>query len=373
MSALHIDIAPLRNGCYIAITASRSRRRHCPRATTHAAKFIHARRCRATRVFLPLVPFPHPSPGSTMDLATLPDCRAGTAPHAAAVADDNTDLNNTAFLTAVRRATTSLRAAGVSTGDVVAIMLPNTAALVVSLFATWRLGATATLIDPASPTEDACHRMAYTGAEVLIAVRQRADAFPVRTVIPVDTLTTAPPDTHGPARARDDAPALLIHTNHAGGDPEIVTLDHLNLNALCRLAIEIFALTDTDHSLSILPLFHLNGIAVGTVSPLLAGGRTTVVGPFSPTTFFDRIEGSRATYFTADPTMYTQLSDLPAEIQPNTTSVRLAICGAARAGDELRTKFEHRYGIPIIQDHGLTEVPGRARFIRPIGPLNRSC
>ncbi|MEU2254308.1 class I adenylate-forming enzyme family protein [Nocardia xishanensis] len=308
-----------------------------------------------------------------MDLATLPDCRADTAPHAAAVADDNTDLDNTVFLTAVQRATTSLRAAGVSTGDVVAIMLPNTAALVVSLFATWRLGATATPMDPASPAENACHRMAYTGAKVLIAVRKPAYAFPAQTVIPADMLTTAQPDTRRPARARDDAPALLIHTNNAGGDPEIATLDHLNLNALCRLAIEIFALTDTDHSLSILPLFHLNGIAVGTVSPLLAGGRTTVAGPFSPTTFFDRIECSRATYFTADPTMYTQLSDLPAEIQPNTKSVRFAICGASRAGVELRTKFEHRYGIPIIHDHGLTEVPGRARSIRPTAPSKHSC
>ncbi|WP_431951503.1 class I adenylate-forming enzyme family protein [Nocardia lijiangensis] len=298
-----------------------------------------------------------------MNLATLPDYRADTAPHAAAVADDHTDLNNTGFLTAVRRATASLRAAGVSTGDVVAIMLPNTATLVVSLFATWRLGATATPVDPALPAEDAGHQMAYTRAKVLIAVRKPAYAFPVQTVIPADRLTTAQPDTAEPARARDNAPALLIHTDTAAGDPKVVTLDHLTLNALCRLAIEIFALTDTDHSLSILPLFRVNGIAVGAVSPLLAGGRTTVAGPFSPTTFFDRIEGSRATYFTADPIMYTQLSDLPAEMQPNTSSVRFAICGTARTGVELRTKFEHRYGIPIIHDHGLTELPSHGRSI----------
>ncbi|MEV0291933.1 AMP-binding protein [Nocardia sp. NPDC050710] len=307
-----------------------------------------------------------------MNLATLPDCRADNAPHAAAVADDSTDLNNTGFLTAVRRATTSLRDAGVSTGDVVAIMLPNTAAFVVSLFATWRLGATATPIDPALPAEDASHQMAYTRAKVVIAVHEPAYAFPVQTVIPADRLTTAQPDTAKPARSRDDALALLIHTNNAASNPKIVTLDHLNLNALCRLAIEIFALTDTDHSLSILPLFHVNGIALGTVSPLLAGGRTTVAGLFSPTTFFDRIECSRATYFTADPTMYTQLSDLPAEMRPNTSSVRFAICGAARVGVELRTKFEHRYGIPIIHDHGLTEVPGRACSIRPAAPSKHS-
>ena len=39
-----------------------------------------------------------------MNLATLPDRRAAAAPHAPAVADDHTDLDNTAFLDAVQRA-----------------------------------------------------------------------------------------------------------------------------------------------------------------------------------------------------------------------------------------------------------------------------
>jgi len=71
-----------------------------------------------------------------------------------------------------------------------------------------------------------------------------------------------------------------------------------------------------DHSLLILPLFHVNGIVVGTLSPLIAGGRATIAGRFSPKTFFDRVEATRATYFSAVPTMYTMLSDLPAEVRP---------------------------------------------------------
>ena len=42
----------------------------------------------------------------------------------------------------------SLHRHGVAEGDVVAAMLPNTAALVVSLFAAWRLGAAVTPINP---------------------------------------------------------------------------------------------------------------------------------------------------------------------------------------------------------------------------------
>ena len=83
-----------------------------------------------------------------MNLSALPDQRAAENPLGPAVADDKTDLDNAQFLSAVRRAAASLRGHGVSAGDVVAIMLPNTASFVVSLFAAWRLGATVTPINP---------------------------------------------------------------------------------------------------------------------------------------------------------------------------------------------------------------------------------
>ena len=62
-----------------------------------------------------------------MNLSALPDLRAVNDPAGAAVADDYTDLDNTQFLDAVRRAAASLQGHGVCGGDVVAIMLPNTA------------------------------------------------------------------------------------------------------------------------------------------------------------------------------------------------------------------------------------------------------
>jgi acyl-CoA synthetase (AMP-forming)/AMP-acid ligase II len=132
-------------------------------------------------------------------------------------------------------------------------------------------------------------------------------------------------------------------------------LDHANLNAMCGAVIDGFMMTQDDHSLLILPLFHVNGIVVGTLSPLLAGGRTTIAGRFKVDTFFDRIEQSRATYFSAVPTIYTMLCGLPASMKPDTSSVRFAVCGAAPASVELLEAFESRYGIPIIEGYGLSE------------------
>ncbi|CAM3085616.1 AMP-dependent synthetase [Mycobacterium intermedium] len=287
-----------------------------------------------------------------MNLPTLPDLRAQQDPGAPAIADDRFDLNNAQFLDAVTGAAATLQAHGVRAGDVVAVMLPNTASLVVSLFAAWRLGAAVTPINPALAPAEAVYQVADAAAKVVIV------DYPIDFEVSAEVLLTDELTSAGSAAATPvvgDALALLIYTSGTTGRPKGVMLDHANLDAMCAMAIDAFKLTEADHSLLILPLFHANGIVAGTLSPLLAGGRTTIAGRFSPKTFWNRIERSRATYFSAVPTIYAMLADLPAEIRPDASSVRFAVCGAAPASVQLLNKFENRYGIPLIEGYGLSE------------------
>jgi acyl-CoA synthetase (AMP-forming)/AMP-acid ligase II len=291
-----------------------------------------------------------------MNLPALPDLRADENPSGPAVADDDTDLNNAQFLAAVQRAAASLRGHGVSAGDVVAIMLPNTASFVVSLFGAWRIGAAVTPINPSLTPAEVNYQVSDAAATVVIA-QTDTNFDPGAPVVSTDALDGGEP-TPGLLNAPqypDSALALLIYTSGTTGRPKAVMLDHANLNAMCGAVIDGFNMTRDDHSLLILPLFHVNGIVVGTLSPLLAGGRATVAGRFKVDTFFDRIEQSRATYFSAVPTIYTMLCGLPASVKPDTSSLRFAVCGAAPASVELLEAFESRYGIPIIEGYGLSE------------------
>jgi acyl-CoA synthetase (AMP-forming)/AMP-acid ligase II len=291
-----------------------------------------------------------------MNLPALPDLRATENPSGHAVADDDTDLSNAQFLAAIQRAAASLRGHGVSAGDVVAIMLPNTANFVVCLFAAWRLGAAVTPINPSLTPTEVSYQVADAAAKVLVA--QIVPEFDAG----APTVTTEELDSGKPTPGLLDAPqypsralALLIYTSGTTGRPKGVMLDHANLNAMCGAVIDGFLMTADDHSLLILPLFHVNGIVVGTLAPLLTGGRATIAGRFKVDTFFDRIEQSRATYFSAVPTIYTMLCGLPASVKPDTSSVRFAVCGAAPASVELLEAFESRFGIPIIEGYGLSE------------------
>ncbi|MDT5300502.1 MAG: long-chain acyl-CoA synthetase [Mycobacterium sp.] len=291
-----------------------------------------------------------------MNLQALPDLRATENPSDPAVADDDTDLNNAQFLAAVQRAAASLRARGVSAGDVVAIMLPNTVSFVVALFGAWRIGAAVTPINPSLTPTEVNYQVADASATVVIA-QTTTNFDPGAPVVSTDALDGGEP-TPGLLNAPqypDSALALLIYTSGTTGRPKGVMLDHANLNAMCGAVIDGFELTPDDHSLLILPLFHVNGIVVSTLSPLLAGGRATIAGRFKADTFFDRIEQSRATYFSAVPTIYTMLCGLPASVKPDTSSLRFAVCGAAPASVELLDAFESRYGIPIIEGYGLSE------------------
>lgn len=287
-----------------------------------------------------------------MNLATLPDRRAARAPHASAVADDALNLDNTAFLDAVMRAAAALRSVGVGPGDVVALQLPNRAEFVVGLFAAWRLGAAVTPISPTLVPAETAYQVADAGSRVLVVDGPTDAEVPVLTL---DELAAGDPEPFEPADNADDALALLIYTSGTTGRPKGVMLDHANVNVMCAMVIEGFELTEADHSLLILPLFHVNAIVVSTLSPLIAGGRTTIAGRFNPDTFFGRIESTRATYFSAVPTIYTMLAGLPSEVQPDTASVRFAVCGAAPASVELLDRFERRYGIGLIEGYGLSE------------------
>jgi acyl-CoA synthetase (AMP-forming)/AMP-acid ligase II len=291
-----------------------------------------------------------------MNLPALPDLRATENPSGPAVADDDTDLDNSQFLAAVQRAAASLRSHGVSAGDVVAIMLPNTASFVVALFAAWRLGAAVTPINPSLTPVEVNYQVADAAATVVITkTTPQFDAgAPVVTTDALDGGEPTPGLVSAP-QYPDSALALLIYTSGTTGRPKGVMLDHANLNAMCGAVIDGFTITSDDHSLLILPLFHVNGIVVSTLSPLLAGGRTTIAGRFKVDTFFDRIEQTRATYFSAVPTIYTMLCGLPVGVKPDTSSVRFAVCGAAPASVELLEAFESRYGIPIIEGYGLSE------------------
>ncbi|UTI62353.1 AMP-binding protein [Paraconexibacter antarcticus] len=284
--------------------------------------------------------------------AALPEARAAADPSAPAIADDNLKLDNAGLLDRVNRAAAAFQRQGIGTGDVVAVVLPNRAELVISLFAAWRLGAAVTPVNPVLTKTEMQYQVDDAGSKVIVGDGLELEG----NVIEVGSLADDPSGAALPEMPADTAAvALLIYTSGTTGKPKGVMLDQSNLYAMCRSAGEAFQISPEDHSLLILPLFHANGIIAGTLTPLLGGGRITIASRFSPKTFFGLVEQARPTYFSAVPAIYAMLTALPESESADTSSLRFVVCGAAPAPVELIERVESRFGVVLIEGYGLSE------------------
>ncbi|WP_278257204.1 AMP-binding protein [Nocardioides convexus] len=303
-----------------------------------------------------------------MIVASLPATRAAAAPDAPALRDDELELDNAGLDAAVTAAAARLRDAGVGRGDVVGLLLPNRAALIIALLASWRLGAAVTPINPVLTGAEVTHQATDAGAKVLVT---GDGGSPVGGIagIGVDELGIGGPAPADPPPAVDVAPtdlALLIYTAGTTGKPKGVMTTHGNIDAMTGSFIEHFSFTAEDHSLLVLPLFHANGVVLGTLTPLRAGGQATIVGRFKADTFFAAVEKHRPTYFSAVPAIYAMLTALPADVQPDT---RLAAAGHLRGGADaggahrqVRAPVRRTAGRglrPLRDHHRLVDQPGR--------------
>ncbi|MBI3226078.1 MAG: AMP-binding protein [Mycolicibacterium cosmeticum] len=305
-----------------------------------------------------------------MSIASLIDRRADIEPNGPAVADGTRSLTNAGLLERVRAAHRRLEELGVDAGDVVALKLRNRVEFVVLLFACWRLGATVTPVNPSLTDAEVTLQLRACRARLLVI--EDGDSERVGVVTRgVGDLYAEGPGSKRPPVVDPSALALLIFTSGTSGIPKGVMLDHANLDAMATMGLQALGIGPTDRCLLILPLFHVNGIVVSVLMPLLAGASVVIADKFDANAFFDIVERHRPSFFSAVPTIYSMLAALPADVIPDTSSLRFGICGAAPASVELLVRIEARYGFPLIEGYGLSEGTC-ASTINPIAGERRA-
>jgi long-chain acyl-CoA synthetase len=291
-------------------------------------------------------------------VAALPDERASVNPDGPCLADSSHELDNAGFARAVHRTAARLVELGIGPGDVVGVILPNCVELITIMFAAWRLGAALTPVNPALTAHEAEYQIKDSGASLVVvggASAPKADGGTAR-VRTVDELTQGAVTGGLPPLRTDLADtALLIYTSGTTGRPKGVILDHSNVASTSSMIVDWFGMSSADRCLLVLPLFHVNGIMVSVVSPLVAGGSTVIAPRFDVDAFWELVERVRPTFFSAVPTIYALLTALPAEVEPDTSSLRHVICGAAPMPAGAIWDFEARYRVPVVEGYGLSE------------------
>lgn len=157
------------------------------------------------------------------------------------------------------------------------------------------------------------------------------------------------------------APASMFHTGGTTGAPRLAVHTHGN-EVFTAWAINSMS-PDIENAcyLTGLPLFHCNAAIATGLAVFLAGGTVLLAGilgyrsPGILNRLYRLIEQYRVTNFSAVPTVYGVLAQLPCD-DFDLSSLRFAACGAAPMPVDLFNAFQKKTGVRLIEGYGLTEA-----------------
>jgi len=150
-----------------------------------------------------------------------------------------------------------------------------------------------------------------------------------------------------------------MYTSGTTGRPKGVLLSHANLIAGGRNTQTAHQLKTDDRAMCVLPLYHINGLTVTLMGPLVSKGSVVIPQKFSASGFWPTINQHDCTWFSVVPTQISYL--LHAEVAdsdaaPGHKSLRFGRSASAPLSPEVQQGFEDRFGVAIIETMGLTET-----------------
>ncbi|MEX2457738.1 MAG: long-chain fatty acid--CoA ligase [Actinomycetota bacterium] len=319
--------------------------------------------------------FPHES------LGLWPARRAELTPDRVAVEFEGRSITYRELDERSSRCADVLAAQGIGPGDRVAALLDNGPEYAEVFLACARLGAIAVPLSTrlAAPelefmAGDSASALLVYGeahAATVAAFRSRTG---VKSALVVgaagangdpgyeEGLAAAAPDRPPHPCGRDDVLAIF-YTSGTTGRPKGAMLTHGNFmwtNLNMVLALD---LTHDERSLVVLPMFHVGGWNVNTLSVWWKGGTVVLERAFDAGRVLELIAGG-VTSMMGVPTIYQLLADHPGFAATDLSRLRVAVCGGAPLGIPLIRRYQDR-GVHFVQGYGLTEAAPNCLILPP--------
>ncbi|TFE36521.1 acyl-CoA synthetase [Paraburkholderia dipogonis] len=121
-----------------------------------------------------------------------------------------------------------------------------------------------------------------------------------------------------------------------------------------------------------LPLFHVNAVLATGLVPFSRGAHVVLGTPQGyrgdgvVKRFWEIVEHHRINFFSAVPTLYSALLDVPIDGH-DISSLEYGLCGAAPMPVEVFRTFQERTGVRILEGYGLTEGACVSSVNPPLG------
>lgn len=278
-----------------------------------------------------------------------------------------------------------LRAAGVAAEQRVILALPDGPDYVAALFGTLKIGAVVVMVNPELKPEAIEYFFGYSRAAVALVAADRADAFraaaaraphapalivvgdpgwEVRLAVASASFENFPTD--------QDDPAIWLFSGGTTGQPKAAVQPHRSFVNTCKCyARDVLQYTENDITLSVPKLYF--GYATGSnlLFPFAAGASTVLFDDrCTADVLFGRIARHRPTILITVPTMINQMVSHPDAARQDFSSLRLATSAGEGLPEELHTRWDRCFGVPLLDGLGTAEMwhiflsnrPGRVRM-----------
>ena len=304
----------------------------------------------------------------------------------------------------IHRIARSLKAMGVSKGDMVTIALPNCPQAVCMFYAVNMIGAVSNMVHPLSAEKEIQYYLEQSGSKVAITLDQFYGKFRnVREDVNLETLIiTSIKDEVGPVvrfgynltegrkheKVPSDAPVIMwdeflasgngfkgeyrnerdsqessviLYSGGTTGVSKGVCLSSYNLNALTRQIVSVnpgYAIGD--RMLAVMPIFHGFGLGISIHTTLCEGGSCVLVPRFTPDSYVKLMLKYKCNYIAGVPALFEALIRMPKMMKADLSFLKGIFSGGDSLSVELKKKMdtylnEHKAKVQIREGYGLTE------------------
>jgi acyl-CoA synthetase (AMP-forming)/AMP-acid ligase II len=334
------------------------------------------------------------------------DLRWGTVPAAVidavatggdreALVDGDRRLSWTDVGVEVDRSTRGFLAAGIEPGDRVAIWAPNCAEWVFALLGLQSAGAVLVPLNTRFKGVEAADILARSRARILVTVDGflgnryvgmlaghdlphlerivvlRSEGEPVGTAESWEDFTAGGQgvdDETVVARRSSitsESTADLLFTSGTTGKPKGVVCDHGQVLRTVATWANVVGLGPDDRYLAVNPFFHSFGYKAGVIAWLVTGGTLVPVPVFDVPEVMRLIAAEHITMLPGPPTLYQTILNHPDRAELDSSTLRLAVTGAASVPVSLVEQMRDDLGFDtVITAYGLTEGCGFATMCR---------
>jgi len=151
---------------------------------------------------------------------------------------------------------------------------------------------------------------------------------------------------------------LVLHTSGTTSRPKIVPLTNKNIYSSAENISKSLNLSEVDHCLNIMPLFHIHGLIAILAASMRSGASVCASNGFNALRFLELAKSEKITWYSGVPTMHQAIllrAEKNLELAKN-LNLRLIRSSSASLPPAVFEKLNNVFGCSVIEAYGMTEA-----------------